>query len=105
MFTRSLAAACIIAAPAMAQEDDLVTCATLGETAHQIMTFRQAEYPVADLLARVQTVEGPAGKLATAMILQAYSQPRWASPARQERAAAEFDNLIVIECLKSRGED
>lgn len=88
--TLALALSLMLTAPATA---DTADCAEIGEIAGNVMRLRQVEHPISVLLDWAEE-----DTLMRTIVLEAYSQPGYVTPAAQERAAARFENHVVKEC-------
>ncbi len=91
-----------IACPAMAEEK-ASSCAMLGEIARAVMTSRQAELPLSDLLAQVDkaALADPEMRYAWhSLIMTAYKSPSYPSEEVQRRVIAKFGNAVELACYE-----
>ena len=85
-----LALTLLTTAPAQAQPAD---CALVGDVAQSIMEERQSGVPMSDAM----RVAGDNEAL-RAMVVAAYSYPRFSSDSYRKEAATDFRNEIELIC-------
>lgn len=79
-------------------------CPEIANLAMTIMTARQLGIPMENLMqAADQDVEQVYEDLAKAMIMEAYSAPRYSSEEFQQQAITEFGNAVSVACYSSEG--
>ncbi len=88
-------AALAFTTPAMAD------CRTLGEAAELVMTARQANVPMSDLMDIANGLEPDAAVLFRAIVQDAYAQSAWSSPSVQASAIADFRNDVERLCYEA----
>lgn len=91
---------CLTAGPAFAQED---FCLEMGGIARTIMDMRQTGVPIDRSIKSIGAIKPPTeeiGATVRAMIVDAYDEPRYSTPAMQDRAVTEFANRTTVDCLK-----
>lgn len=88
--------------PAHADDDHAAYCAALGELAHDIMRHRQNGLAMSAQISAAQAVSAPPviREMATAMIFDAYDEPRWNSDLTRRLAADDFRNSIEAACFR-----
>lgn len=100
---RKLALAALMLAPApalAATPEQELHCTSLGILAETVMRGRQAGVPMSAML---QQIEGSDETVAAtrALILEAYSTPRYSSQAMQLRAAQEHRVWAEVTCFNA----
>ncbi len=79
-------------------------CPEIANLAMTIMSARQTGVPIETLMqAADQDVEQMYEDLAKAMIMDAYSAPRYSSEEFQQQAITEFGNAVSVACYSSEG--
>lgn len=94
MLKQTAFALVLLATPLTAETAD--PCHAIGELASTIMTHRQNGLPASVMIRAVSEHDG--NELATAMILQAYGQPRMSHPDNQRRSIQDFRNGMEVAC-------
>ena len=88
----TLAAAMLISAPAYSEgEEEAATCEQVGELAELIMSLRQKETPMSQMMSAMGA-EGDIHPFVRAVILDAYDRPAYLSSDAQREAALRFRN-------------
>lgn len=83
-------------ARAQTQEEKLLFCKEISELAETIMTNRQAG------ISMVQMIEVADGnKMASALVVAAYEQPRYSTEAVQARTIGDFRDEAYLACFQS----
>ena len=77
----------------------IALCALVGQLAESVMLNRQAGLPMSTQLTTIVTPESPA--LIQNIIVLAYEQPRFHTPANQRRAVEDFRNDTEAACLRA----
>lgn len=77
--------------PLTAETED--PCPVLGELSGVIMENRQAGTPISKMMS-----VSPDNDLVTAIILQAYQQPRYSTEKYRQRAIDDFANTVMTAC-------
>lgn len=101
----------LVASPSMVLNISLVradaneSCRGYSEFAEQVMTMRQAEVPVFDVIDEMTAIgfADDLEKLLKGMILDAYERPAYNSEQLQKRAIKEFTNSMALSCLQKLG--
>ena len=78
-------------------------CAALGQMSESIMLSRQVGVPLSQMI-EITSNEGEDEELQKTIrkiVLAAYDEPRYNSVDYQQQAAQEFNNKVVLECLRS----
>lgn len=103
-----LVVAVALCSPALAQKEKAVPksewCSTVAYLAGAIMTSRQNEIELDELLKTVNGMGGKDGRVkdvANLMAEDAYSQQLYLTPAAKQREISEFKNKWQLTCLKS----
>lgn len=95
-------AAAMLGSPAYAQSAVPVElCSTIATLAENIMTARQANIPLADMMAVVNVSDPDIQKIAIAVVLEAYKQPVMRSNNTREQAIDSFKNAVEITCYRA----
>jgi hypothetical protein len=81
------------------------TCAAMQRLAQAIMKNRQNGIAMADMMAK-SDVSGDATikKLDEALIIEAYSLPRYSTDEMQQKSIEDFGNDTYLQCAKSHME-
>ena len=89
------------ATPATAAAEETIheTCTAVSQLAEQTMRNRQNGVPIVKMMETSQE-ETPVGKLARAIILDAYKRPKFRTKSYQVEAATSFSNDIYLECIE-----
>lgn len=72
-------------------------CSKVAKLAELIMTSRQIGVELDEMLSD----QGKESELSKAMIIDAYSTPRFSSEASQKRSISEFKNEWQLKCIKN----
>jgi len=75
-------------------------CAVQGDIARTVMTMRQKNAPISDLMAWANNA-GDLAPLMRSLVLTAYDEPAYVTPANQQRAVDTFQNEVVLICYKA----
>lgn len=92
------------AAAAFAQPAKLDWCGNIGELAETMMASRQSGVPLDTVRAftsKMDDAQARAKDVASRMVLDAYSSPRYSSAKGQQREIEEFKIKWQLACLKS----
>ncbi len=87
--------------PAFA-ENDMEVCASIAEAAKLAMELRQMNIPMIQVLKITEGHTGSEAELMRGIILEAYNQPRFSVDKNQKNAVTDFENKVLLECLKAR---
>ena len=91
----------LLATPATLAAEETIheTCTAVSQLAEQTMRNRQNGVPIVKMMETSQE-ETPVGKLARAIILDAYKRPKFRTKSYQVEAATSFSNDIYLECIE-----
>ena len=90
------------AAPATSQETEDV-CAVMGDIAQNIMTARQNERPMSDVMQVMKHDTEPAvHPVIRALIIDAYRQPGYSTEENQKNAIDSFRNAAELACYTAQ---
>lgn len=77
-------------------------CAAFEEMAEKIMENRLNSFPMSALIRVIdENAHGPLKDVATALVIDAYSQPAYTSQKVQQRVTREFANGAYLTCIES----
>lgn len=78
------------------------TCPSLGDAAAAIMTSRQNEIPMSNVMKTVlSAIPDESAPVFRSIIMMAYDQPSYRTPDNRKRAIDEFRNEIENACYKA----
>ena len=83
----------------VASADDK-TCSRAAKVAEHLMMARQRGVSLEDALEALSSYPASAHKFVRALVMDAYSVPRFNSPEYQQRAIGEFRDEAHLACLK-----
>ena len=86
-------------AAAAAEETIHERCTALSQLAEQTMRNRQDGVSIVKMMETSQD-ETPVGRLARAIILDAYKRPKFRTKSYQVEAATSFSNDVYLECIE-----
>ncbi|RKG47245.1 hypothetical protein D7V64_17015, partial [Acinetobacter cumulans] len=85
------------------EEEWLAICKSSTGAAKAIMTNRQKGVSMTDMMDKVVQPADPAIKdVARALVIDAYSRPRFDTPEFQQKSILDFENSAYLACLKAR---
>jgi Flp pilus assembly protein TadD len=76
---------------------------SIGPLAASVMTARQKGIDISRLFSSFENenYDPSIKQLLKSIVMDAYSTPKYSSPAYQQNAITEFQNRVTLECLKS----
>ena len=81
--------------------EDVTFCSSVSELGKVIMDLRQKNVPMVTLM-EYMTTQPELYELGSAMIVEAYNQPRYSTPSNQQNAVTDFANDMFKVCLETR---
>ena len=99
-FVPLFAATLLAATPAFTQpvSDADDRCMMVAMIAEGVMTARQTGVPLAEILHVVSQSPDPRWRT---LAIEAYTSPRYHTPAAQERATGDFRDALHVQCLRA----
>ena len=74
-------------------------CSQIGEVAESIMTSRQNEMPISELMELADKLKTPSLK---PLIIEAYKSPAYRAAGNKKNAIKKFRNQFELACYKER---
>lgn len=98
----SAACACLIAWPVLGAELTDGLCSVSGQTAELIMTKRQQNVEMSNLMATIDKAEGidVLRPVFRSYVVAAYQQPAYGLESDQQKAIKKFRDDMELACLK-----
>jgi hypothetical protein len=88
-----------LATPALAEKHVAEHCEVIADLAEGLMGARQAGASLSAVMS-IAAAEPQVRELVEAMILDAWSEPRWRTDESQSRAVADFRDRMHLLCLR-----
>jgi len=88
---------------AIAEPASSKNCVFMGEVASIIMTARQKNLPMSEVMKAMDKFSADVAPLARDMVIAAYEEPSYSTDQVKSKQLADFSNAAQLQCYKAGG--